>query len=150
MVMLLVMQSRDNAISFRARKRRFRGLPIGHRPEHRQAQPTYIDIGSGLPAGSPAHRWNRPEQHPQALERNSDNRAPTRRCRHRCGPDARRRGQDLNVYGYRNMMICDGSAMPANPASIPPDHHRPGGVRDDEDSGTKRRHDADHVLRAND
>ena len=27
--------------------------------------------------------------------------------------------KDLHVFGYRNMLVCDGSAMPANPGVNP-------------------------------
>lgn len=27
--------------------------------------------------------------------------------------------RNLNVFGYRNMLVCDGSAMPANPGVNP-------------------------------
>lgn len=121
MVMLLVMQSRDNAISFRARKRRFgRGYRLATVQNTDKPSPTYIDIGNE------AARWlaERTGGIAQSNILEALGNIPT--TVHLLGGAAigadPTRGvvdKDLNVYGYRNMMICDGSAMPANPGVNP-------------------------------
>ena len=71
---MLVMQSRDNAISFRARKRRFgRGYRLAPSERRQTSQPTYIDIGNrDCPLARRAHRWNR-QSNPPKPSATSDN-----------------------------------------------------------------------------
>ncbi|HRD10765.1 MAG TPA: GMC family oxidoreductase [Mycobacterium sp.] len=121
MVMLLVMQSRDNAISFRARKRRFgRGYRLATIQNTDKPNPTYIDIGNQ------AARWlaARTGGIPQSNILEALGNIPT--TAHllggaAIGTDATQGvvDENLNVYGYRNMLICDGAAMPANPGVNP-------------------------------
>jgi cholesterol oxidase len=121
MVMLLVMQSRDNAISFRARKRRFgRGYRLATVQNTDKPNPTYIDVGNQ------AARWlaERTGGIAQSNILEALGNIPT--TAHllggaAIGADASHGvvDENLNVYGYRNMLICDGAAMPANPGVNP-------------------------------
>jgi len=121
MVMLLVMQSRDNAISFRARRRRFgSGYRLATVQNTDKPSPTYIEIGNR------AARWlaERTGGIAQSNILEALGNIPT--TVHllggaAIGADAAHGVVDGNlaVYGYRNMLICDGSAMPANPGVNP-------------------------------
>lgn len=121
MVMLLVMQSKDNAITFRARKRRFgRGYRLATAQNTDAPNPTYID------KGNQAARWL--ADHTGGIAQSSVLEAlanvPT--TAHLLGgavigadADTGVIDKDLHVFGYHNMLVCDGSAMPANPGVNP-------------------------------
>ncbi|WP_059021505.1 GMC family oxidoreductase [Mycobacterium sp. M26] len=121
MVMLLVMQSHDNAIGFRARKRRFgRGYRLATVQNTDRPNPTYIDIGNQ------AARWLAERTGGIAQSNILEALANIPTTAHllggaALGADAAHGvvDQKLNVYGYRNMLICDGSALPANPGVNP-------------------------------
>ncbi len=121
MVMLLVMQSRDNAISFRARKRRLgRGYRLSTMQNSDNPSPTYIELGNQ------AARWlaERTGGIAQSNVLEALGNIPT--TAHLLGgavmgSDAESGviDRDLHVFGYRNMLVCDGAAMPANPGVNP-------------------------------
>jgi cholesterol oxidase len=121
MVMLLVMQSRDNAIAFRTRKRRFgSGYRLTTAQNTDNPNPTYID------KGNQAARWlaDRTGGIAQSNVLEALGNIPT--TAHLLGgavigADSASGviDQDLHVFGYRNMLVCDGSAMPANPGVNP-------------------------------
>ena len=121
MVMLLVMQSRDNAISFRARKRRFgRGYRLSTVQNSDNPNPTYIEIGNQ------AARWLAERTGGIAQSNVLEALGNIPSTAHLLGgaviADSRAHGvidKDLHVFGYHNMLICDGSAMPANPGVNP-------------------------------
>ncbi|QHE69839.1 GMC oxidoreductase [Rhodococcus sp. WAY2] len=121
MVMLLVMQSRDNAITFRARKRRWGG---GYRLSTKQnadtPSPTYID------KGNQAARWLAERTGGIAQSNVLEALGNIPSTAHMLGgavigaePASGVIDKDLHVFGYHNMLVCDGSAMPANPGVNP-------------------------------
>jgi cholesterol oxidase len=121
MVMLLVMQSRDNAITFRARKRRIgRGYRLTTVQNSDNPSPTYIE------KGNQAARWL--AEHTGGIAQSNVLEAlgniPS--TAHLLGgavigatPAHGVVDKDLRVFGYQSMLICDGSAMPANPGVNP-------------------------------
>jgi cholesterol oxidase len=121
MVMLLVMQSRDNAIAFRARKRRLgRGYRLSTTQHSEKPSPTYID------KGNQAAQWlaRRTGGIAQSNVLEALGNIPS--TAHLLGgavigADAKSGVVDknLHVFGYRNMLVCDGAAMPANPGVNP-------------------------------
>jgi cholesterol oxidase len=121
MVMLLVMQSRDNAIAFRARKRRLgRGYRLSTVQDRDKPSPTYID------KGNQAAQWLAKRTGGIAQSSVLEALANIPSTAHLLGgavigADAKSGVVDknLNVFGYRNMLVCDGAAMPANPGVNP-------------------------------
>jgi cholesterol oxidase len=120
-VILLVMQTIDTAMSFRARKRLFgRGVRLQTEQDPERPNPTFI------PAAEAAARWfaERTGGIPQSGLTESAMNIPT--TAHILGGvvigatpelgvvDARHR-----VFGYENLLVADGSAMPANPGVNP-------------------------------
>ena len=121
MVMLLVMQSRDNAIAFRARKRRLGGgYRLSTTQHSEKPSPTYID------KGNQAAQWlaRRTGGIAQSNVLEALGNIPS--TAHLLGgavigADAKSGVVDKNlrVFGYRNMLVCDGAAMPTNPGVNP-------------------------------
>lgn len=120
-LMMLVMQPRDNAIRFRARKRPLgRGYRLTTARDDERPAPTYID------AGHRVARWlaERTGGIAQASVFEVFGNRPM--TAHVVGGavigespatgvvDAR-----LQVFGYRNMVVCDAAALPANPGVNP-------------------------------
>lgn len=121
MVMLLVMQSRDNAISFRARKRRWgRGYRLCTAQNADNPSPTYIE------KGNQAARWLAERTGGIAQSNVLEALGNIPSTAHLLGgavvgadPASGVIDKDLHVFGYRNMLVCDGAAMPANPGVNP-------------------------------
>jgi cholesterol oxidase len=120
-VILLVMQSLDTAMSLRARRRLLgRGVRLQTEQDPERPNPTFI------PAAAHAARWF--ERRTGGIAQNglteSAFNIPT--TAHILGGavigsspddgvvDARHR-----VFGYENLLVCDGSAVPANPGVNP-------------------------------
>jgi len=121
MVMLLVMQALDNAIALRARKRWFgRGYTLGTEQNRDKPNPTFIEAGNTAAAWLAGHTGGIAQSN--VLEALGN--IPT--TAHLLGgavigADASRGVIDrrLQVFGYRNLLVCDGAAMPANPGVNP-------------------------------
>ena len=121
MVMLLVMQSLDNAIAFRARKRWFgRGFKLSTDQNRDKPNPTFI------PAANAAAEWLARHTGGIAQSQGLEALANIPTTAHLLGgavigEDASKGVIDasLRVFGYQNLLICDGSAMPANPGVNP-------------------------------
>lgn len=121
MVMLLVMQSRDNAITFRATKRRVGpGYRLCTVADAGEPSPTYID------KANQAARWLADYTGGIAQSNVLEAVANVPSTAHLLGgavigadPASGVVDKNLNVFGYRNMLVCDGSAMPANPGVNP-------------------------------
>jgi cholesterol oxidase len=119
-LILLVMQSRDNAIAFVPKRRWFGGVGLSTRQDVGKPNPTFIAEGNAAAAWL-AERTGGVAQSmvPEALTN-----IPT--TAHILGGavigrDASSGVVDGNgqVFGYRNLIICDGSVMPANPGVNP-------------------------------
>jgi cholesterol oxidase len=120
-VVFLVMQSLDNAISFRARPRRFgSGVRLTTMQDPEKPNPTFI------PSGNRAAHWL--EEHTggvaQSMVLEALANIPT--TAHILGGAAIGRDPDSGVvdsgnrvFGYHNLLVCDGAAMPANPGVNP-------------------------------
>ncbi len=120
-LIILVMQSSDNAMAFRARKRWFgRGVVIGTRQDAEKPNPTFIPLANE--AAEFLARYTGGVARSSVLEAAAN--IPT--TAHILGgavigADATCGVIDVDhrVFGYRNMLVCDGSAMPANPGVNP-------------------------------
>ena len=120
-VVLLVMQSLDNAIAFRAKPRWFGGgvrLQTAQDPE--KPNPTYID------AGNKAAQWiaERTGGIAQSMILEATANIPT--TAHILGGAVVGKDSDSGVidsehrvFGYKNLLVCDGAAVPANPGVNP-------------------------------
>jgi cholesterol oxidase len=120
-IIFLVMQSLDNAIAFRAKPRWFgRGVKLATEQDPEKPNPTYID------AGNQAAKWL--AQHTggvaQSMLLEALANIPT--TAHILGgavigKDAGTGVVDRHnrVFGYRNLLVCDGSVVPANPGVNP-------------------------------
>jgi len=116
-----VMQSRDNAISFCARKRRWRrGYRLSTVQNSDNPNPTYIEIGNQ------AARWLAERTGGIAQSNVLEALANIPTTAHLLGgavigadPESGVVDHDLHVFGYHNMLVCDGAAMPANPGVNP-------------------------------
>lgn len=121
MVMLLVMQSRDNAMSFRARKRLWRNsYRLSTVQDHDNPNPTYIEMGQQAARWLAEHTGGIAQSNVLEALGNIPSTA------HLLGgavigadPANGVIDTNLNVFGYHNMLVCDGSAMPANPGVNP-------------------------------
>ncbi len=120
-ILLLVMQSLDNAIRFRAKRRWFgKGMRLTTEQDSDKPNPTYID------AGNKAAEWlaKKHGATPQSFVLEATLNIPT--TAHILGGAAvgsdSSKGvvdKDQRVFGYENLLICDGSVMPANPGVNP-------------------------------
>ncbi|GGO86245.1 hypothetical protein GCM10011584_08100 [Nocardioides phosphati] len=120
-LMMLVMQPRDNAIRFQARRRRLgRGYRIVTRVDPGRPAPTYLDAGHAVA------RWLADRTGGIAQSSVFEALGNMPMTAHVLGGavigatdatgvvDA-----DLSVFGYRNMLVCDAAALPANPGVNP-------------------------------
>ncbi|MEK6613166.1 MAG: GMC family oxidoreductase, partial [Gemmatimonadota bacterium] len=120
-LIVLVMQSSDNAMAFRARRRWFgRGWAIGTEQDPEKPNPTFIPKANEAVEFLARHTGGIAQS--GVLEATMN--IPT--TAHILGgavigADASRGVVDVNnrVFGYRNMLICDGAAMPGNPGVNP-------------------------------
>jgi cholesterol oxidase len=121
MVMLLVMQALDNAIALRARKRWFgRGYRLTTEQNRDRPNPTYIDIGNRAAQWLARHTGGIAQSN--VLEALGN--IPT--TAHLVGgavigadESSGVIDRQLCVFGYKNLLVCDGAAMPANPGVNP-------------------------------
>lgn len=119
-LILLVMQSRDNAIAFVARRGLFGRLKLGTQQDVGMPNPTFIAEGNAAAAWLAARTGGIAQSMvPEALAN-----IPT--TAHILGGaviggDASSGVVDARgkVFGYRNLIVCDGSVMPANPGVNP-------------------------------
>ncbi|MDQ8154790.1 MAG: GMC family oxidoreductase [Gemmatimonadota bacterium] len=120
-LIILVMQSSDNAMSFRARRRWFgRGVAIGTEQDPEKPNPTFIPLANAAAEFLARHTGGVAQS---SLLESAANIPTTAHILGGAviGADASRGVIDRNhrVFGYRNLLICDGSAMPANPGVNP-------------------------------
>jgi cholesterol oxidase len=120
-IVFLVMQSLDNAISFRARRRWFgRGVTLTTEQDRDKPNPTYIEVGNQ------AAEWlaRRTGGIAQSVVLEAVANIPT--TAHILGGAVIGRDaktgvvdRDNRVFGYRNLLVCDGASVPANPGVNP-------------------------------
>ena len=119
-VIFLVMQTLDNAISFRARRGLFGGVSLTTEQDPEKPNPTFIE------AGNRAAQWlaQKTGGYAQSMLFEAFANIPT--TAHILGGAVV--GHDAStgvvdgdgrLFGYRNFMVCDGSTVPANPGVNP-------------------------------
>jgi cholesterol oxidase len=119
-LVVLVMQTSDNAIAFRAKRRIFGGIGLRTEQDPLKPNPTFIDVANEATEWLALHTGGIPQS--GVLEALAN--IPT--TAHilggaAIGRDAATGVVDAHqrVFGYRNFLICDGAAMPANPGVNP-------------------------------
>jgi len=120
-VLLLVMQSLDNAISFRAKRRWWgEGVTLSTQQDPERPNPTYIE------AATQAARWLQQRTKGQGQSALLEALANIPTTAHLIGgavigSDATRGVVDQHnqVFAYQRLLVCDGSTMPANPGVNP-------------------------------
>ena len=120
-VILLVMQSLDNAIALKARKRWFgSGVKLSTQQDPEKPNPTYIDAANRATEWLAEHTGGIAQS--MLLEATAN--IPT--TAHILGGAVI--GEDADsgvidakhrVFGYENLLVCDGAAVPANPGVNP-------------------------------
>ncbi len=120
-LVLLVMQTLDNAIAFRARRRGFgRGTGITTMQNQDKPNPTFIEMGNE------AAEWlaGRTGGIAQSIAIEAIANIPS--TAHILGGAVIGRDattgvidQHSRVFGYENLLVCDGAAVPANPGVNP-------------------------------
>ena len=120
-IVLLVMQSLDNAIAFRAKRGRFGGgVTLTTEQDPEKPNPTYIDVGNK------AAEWLQEKTGGIAQSAVLEALANIPTTAHILGGAVI--GKDAStgvvdhrnrVFGYQHLLVCDGSAMPANPGVNP-------------------------------
>jgi len=120
-VILLVMQALDSAIRLKPVEKKFgSGVRLQTEQDPDRPNPTFIQ------AAEDAAKWFAKEMNgiPQSSVFESLMNIPT--TAHFLGgavighsPETGVIDQDNHVYGYENLMVCDGSAVPANPGVNP-------------------------------
>jgi cholesterol oxidase len=114
-ILVLVMQSLDNAIALRARRRRFGGVRLQTEQDPERPNPTFIPVANQFAA------WLAERTGGIAQSGLTEAVASIPTTAHILGGavigadpsrgviDARQR-----AFGYDNLLVCDGSAIPAN------------------------------------
>ncbi len=119
-VIFLVMQTLDNAISFRARRGLFGGVSLITEQDPEKPNPTFIE------AGNRAAQWlaQKTGGYAQSMLLEAWANIPT--TAHILGGAVLGRDagtgvvdQHSRLFGYRNFLVCDGSTVPANPGVNP-------------------------------
>lgn len=119
-LVLLVMQARDNALTFRATRQRngryrlrTQGDPVRPAPRHLQVAQEVAEFVAAQTGG-------------QAQSSISEALADAPMTAHMIGgavigatPDQGVVDENLRVHGYENLIVCDASALPANPGVNP-------------------------------
>jgi cholesterol oxidase len=120
-VIFLVMQTMDNAISFRAKRRWLgKGVSLTTEQDPAKPNPTYIDAGNKAAAWLARHTGGVAQSMILEAVANIPSTA------HILGGAVIGRDAGAGVvdgrnrvFGYRSLLVCDGAAMPANPGVNP-------------------------------
>ena len=119
-VLLLVMQSLDNAMSFQARRGMFGRVSLSTRQDPDKPNPTYIEAGNRAADWLARHTGG----YAQSVVLEAWANIPS--TAHILGGAVIGEDRDTGVvdgygrvFGYRNLLVCDGSIMPANPGVNP-------------------------------
>jgi cholesterol oxidase len=119
-VLFLVMQSLDNAIAFRAKRGLFGGISLTTEQDPEKPNPTFIEVGNR------AAEWlaQKTGGYAQSMVLEAWANIPT--TAHILGGAVIGRDADSGVvdsrnrvFGYSNLLVCDGSTVPANPGVNP-------------------------------
>lgn len=118
---LLVMQNLDNAIELKPGRKWFgKGIRLTSQPDAGKPAPTHI------PAASAAAEWAARAYGGIAQSAVPEAVANTPSTSHVLGgatlgtsPETGVIDRDNRVFGYKNLLVCDGSMMPANPGVNP-------------------------------
>ncbi|HEX9207028.1 MAG TPA: GMC family oxidoreductase [Steroidobacteraceae bacterium] len=119
-VLFLVMQSLDNAISFRAKRGWFGGVSLTTEQDPEKPNPTFIEVGNRAAA------WlaEKTGGYAQSMLLEAWANIPT--TAHILGGAVVGRDASSGVvdsrhrlFGYANFLVCDGSTVPANPGVNP-------------------------------
>ncbi|SDZ47669.1 cholesterol oxidase [Herbiconiux ginsengi] len=117
---MLVMQPRDNAIRFRAKKRRGGGCRLVSEIDPARPAPTYIEIGHRVAS------WVAEQKGGVAQSSIFEAFFNIPQTAHMLGGAVIGENAssgvidpELRVFGYRNMIVCDAAALPANPGVNP-------------------------------
>jgi cholesterol oxidase len=120
-LIFLVMQSLDNAIAFKAKRKIFgKGVKLITVQDQEKPNPTYIDIANKSAAWLAEKTGGIPQSMVFEAVKNIPSTAHILGGA-TIGRDIESGVIDKNqqVYGYQNMLVCDGSAVPANPGVNP-------------------------------
>ncbi len=120
-LIILVMQSLDNAIAFRAKPKLFgKGIKLVTEQDAEKPNPTYID------AGNKAAEYLAEHTNGIAQSMTLEALANIPSTAHILGgavigssPADGVIDQHHRVFGYQNLLVCDGAAVPANPGVNP-------------------------------
>lgn len=119
-LVVLVMQTNDNAIAFRPTRGLFGGFGMRSEQNLARPNPTFIPLANEITEWVAAHTSGIPQS--SILEAMAN--VPT--TAHLLGGAVIGRDASVGVvdaqlraFGYRNLLICDGAAMPANPGVNP-------------------------------
>ena len=120
-VILLVMQSLDNAMRLVPKRRFFgRGVRLQTEQDPERPNPTFI------PAANKVAEWFADQMDGIAQSALTESFANTPTTAHilggaviGSGPDTGVIDPEHRVFGYENLLVCDGSAVPANPGVNP-------------------------------
>ena len=119
-VLFLVMQSLDNAISFRAKRGWFGRVTLSTEQDPQKPNPTFIEVGNRAAA------WlaQKTGGYAQSMVLEAWANVPT--TAHILGGAVVGRDASAGVvdsrhrlFGYANFLVCDGSTVPANPGVNP-------------------------------
>jgi len=119
-VIFLVMQTLDNAIAFRARRRWFGGIGLSTEQDPEKPNPTFIPVANEAAAWLAAHTGGIAQSMVFEAMANVPSTAHILGGAV-IGRDAGSGVVDRHnrVFGYENLLVCDGAAMPANPGVNP-------------------------------
>jgi cholesterol oxidase len=119
-LVILVMQTSDNAIAFRAKRRLLGGVGLRTEQNPDKPNPTFIDIANASAEWLSRHTGG--IAHSSIFEAAAN--IPT--TAHILGGAVIGANADLGVvdaqhraFGYENLLICDGATIPANPGVNP-------------------------------
>ncbi len=119
-VIFLVMQTLDNAISFQARRGLFGRVRVTTAQDPDKPNPTYIDLANeAVKFLAEKHGGVAQVSVLEALANIPTTAHILGGAVIADGPDNGVVDRDSRVFGYRNMLICDGSTVPANPGVNP-------------------------------
>ena len=119
-VIFLVMQTLDNAIAFRARRGWFGGIGLSTEQDPEKPNPTFIPVANEAAEWLAGHTGGIAQS--MVLEATANIPSTAHILGGAViGKDASTGVVDRHnrVFGYRNLLVCDGAAMPANPGVNP-------------------------------